>query len=335
MSTIVKRVFCRAGLLGNPSDGYGGKTISLIVRNFFAEVKLSPATNVSLIPGPAENPSFDSVYQLNEHFRQVGYFGGLRLIKATIKRFVDFAEQYLDLDCGAGFTIDYRSNIPRSVGLAGSSAIVVATLKALADHFGWAEKPDLLASLALSVERDELKIPAGLQDRVIQSREGVVYMDFSNMQNLHGLDCGRYSQLDPKLLGNLYVAYGTRAAEPTETQHGDLRDRFQQGDARVVDAMKSFADIAEQGRAAIESGNLERLAVLIDDNFDLRAQICDVNPLHLKMIKVARACGASAKFCGSGGAIIGTYPDESTFSKLESALAKIDCRVFKPQISKH
>ena len=35
-----KRAFARAALLGNPSDGYGGKTISISVRNYWAVVVL-------------------------------------------------------------------------------------------------------------------------------------------------------------------------------------------------------------------------------------------------------------------------------------------------------
>ena len=45
-------------------------------------------------------------------------------------------------------------------------------------------------SLALSVETDELQIPAGLQDRVAQVYEGVTYMDFRHdlmEQAGHGL----------------------------------------------------------------------------------------------------------------------------------------------------
>ena len=37
-NTITERVYARIGLLGNPSDSYYGKTISLSLANFFAEV---------------------------------------------------------------------------------------------------------------------------------------------------------------------------------------------------------------------------------------------------------------------------------------------------------
>ena len=48
---------------------------------------------------------------------------------------------------------------------------------------------------------------------------------------------------------------------------------------------------------------------------------------------VARDSGASAKFAGSGGAIVGTYADEEQFAALSAALAEIGCRAFKPKIA--
>ena len=48
------------------------------------------------------------------------------------------------------------------------------------------------------------------------------------------------------------------------------------------------------------------------------------------MIETARAAGASAKFAGSGGAIIGTFPDEKTYNKLKDSLNAIGCVVMKP-----
>ena len=49
MDIIRKRAYARAGLLGNPSDGYNGKTISIIVRNFWAEVVLYEWDSVDIV----------------------------------------------------------------------------------------------------------------------------------------------------------------------------------------------------------------------------------------------------------------------------------------------
>ena len=46
----------------------------------------------------------------------------------------------------------------------------------------------------------------------------------------------------------------------------------------------------------------------------------------------ARRAGASAKFAGSGGAIIGICPDERTFKQLRAALEPIRCDVIRPVI---
>ena len=54
---------------------------------------------------------------------------------------------------------------------------------------------------------------------------------------------------------------------------------------------------------------------------------------HVEMIEVARRVGASAKFAGSGGAIIGVYEDDAMFRDLVRELGQIGCRVIKPDIA--
>ena len=87
-------------------------------------------------------------------------------------------------------------------------------------------------SLVLSVERDDLKIGAGLQDRVIQVYEGLVYMDFAKEreQLIDGYRCYAYEPLDPALLPPVYIAYHDALSEPTEVFHNDIRGRFDRGE---------------------------------------------------------------------------------------------------------
>ena len=51
------------------------------------------------------------------------------------------------------------------------------------------------------------------------------------------------------------------------------------------------------------------------------------------MVMTARKCGASAKFAGSGGAIVGTYADEAQFAQLKADLEAIGTVVLKPTIA--
>ena len=129
MLIIHKRAYARAGLLGNPSDGYNGKTISVIVRNFWAEVVLYEWDSVEIVLAEDDRARFRSIYDLERDVQLHGYYGGIRLIKATIKRFAEYCQaQNLALH-ERNFSIRYQTNIPRQVGLAGSSAIITATLE--------------------------------------------------------------------------------------------------------------------------------------------------------------------------------------------------------------
>lgn len=332
MRIIKRRAHARAGLIGNPSDGYGGKTISTIVRNFWAEVVLYEWEDVEILSSQEDQSRFGSIRELIRDVKVHGYYGGLRLVKATIKRFAEYcAGQSIPLH-DRNFSIRYESNVPRAVGLAGSSAIIVATLRALMDFFDVSIPRVAQPSLALSVEKDELGISAGLQDRVIQVYEGVVAMDFSPsaMRQEAGLTFGDYESLDPSLLPPLYVAYSHDAGEPTEVFHNNLKARFDAKEAAVLDAMRVFAQLTDSFREALAARDLSAMHRLINRNFDTRRSICVLPESQTRMVEVARSTGASAKFAGSGGAIIGAYDNESTYHRLEERLGALGCKVIKP-----
>ena len=328
-----KRAFARAGLLGNPSDGYHGKTISVSVRNYWAEVVLYDWDSVEIVLADDDRAKFDSVYELARDVRLHGYYGGIRLIKATIKRFVEHCVKRRLALHDRKFSIRYQTTIPRQVGLAGSSAIIVATLRALMEFYDVALPLEVQPTFVLMVEQEELGITVGLQDRVIQVYEGLVYMDFDRSceHEVDGLPCYWYEPLDPSLLPPLYVAHHETLGEPTEIFHNNIRERFHGGDSEVVGAMAAFAALAAEGRTALLARNATRLAQLINRNFDTRRSIYRIPPWQAAMVDTARACGASAKFAGSGGAVIGTCEDDAMFERVRAGLAAIGSRTIKPQ----
>ena len=334
MLILRRRAFARAGLVGNPSDGYHGKTISIIVKNYHAEVVLYEWDDVELVLGDESRSSFRSIHDLVRDVKLHGYYGGVRLVKATIKKFVDYCRREGQSLHSRNFSIRYHSSIPRQVGLAGSSAIIVATLRCLIEFYGISIPRHVQPSLARAVETEELGIAAGLQDRVIQVYEGVVYMDFARkqMRSESGYLYGIYEPLDPRLLPPLYIAYKDTVSEPTEVFHNDIRERYARGDESVVTAMNKFADLAARARAALTAGDHLALSRLMDENFDTRRSIYNLPQGQIEMIERARSLGASAKFAGSGGAIIGTYKDETQFAQLEIALRRLGCVVLKPLV---
>lgn len=326
---ITAHAHARAGLVGNPSDGYFGKTISFIIRNFRATVHLWESPHFEILPTHGDLARFSSLHEFLRDQKLHGYYGGLRLIKATIKKFHDYCrEQDIDLD-DRSFTIGYETDIPRLVGLSGSSAIVTATMRAMMRFYQIDIPQHWLPTLVLSVEKDELGISAGLQDRVIQAYEGIVYMDFDRkvMEERH---YGIYEPLNPPKLPPLYVAYDPERAEVSDVPHRNLRQLFERGDPTVVSAMQRYRDLTDKGRVALMSGDWDALGRVMNENFDLRKTFMHIAPENQRMVEAARSTGASAKFCGSGGAICGLYKDGKQYQALTDALAAIRCTVLRP-----
>jgi glucuronokinase len=323
--------YARAGLLGNPSDGYFGKTIAILVRNFRARVLLYPSARLQIRPSKADTPIFDSLDELYASTRWRGYYGGIRILQALIVRLVDYCrEQGIELE-NRNFTIEYESTIPLRLGMGGSSAIITAALRALCRYFKLDIPLPIQAKLVLETETKEIGVPAGPQDRVIQVYQGVVYMDFQK-ELMQTRGYGEYERLDPGLLPKLYVAYRTSLSEGTEVFHSNVRERWRSGDPVVVDAMHNWASYAEQGRKALLERDYQTLNRLIDANFDLRTQLYQISEGNLEMIRTARQVGAAANFAGSGGAIVGTYRDDQMYTDLEQAMRKLDVAVIRPVV---
>ena len=328
---ITAHAYARAGLIGNPSDGYYGKTISFVVRNFKATVNLWESPHFEIIPGDGDLARFASVREFIRDQKLHGYYGGLRLQKAIVKKFHEYCRAN-DIELhNRSFTLSFESDIPRLVGLAGSSAIITATLRALMQFYGVEIPRERMPGLILATEKDELGIQAGLQDRVIQTYEGIVYMDFEK-RLIEGRGYGIYEELKPAALPPLYVAFDPDRAEISDVPHRNLRELYNRGDATVVGAMQKYRDLTDRGRDALMRGDWDDLHKVTNENFDLRRQIMPIAPENLRMVEVARSTGASAKFAGSGGAICGLYHGGRQYQELVDALAGLRCTVLRPLI---
>ncbi|XP_049581746.1 glucuronokinase with putative uridyl pyrophosphorylase isoform X2 [Syngnathus scovelli] len=311
---ITCRSFARVGLMGNPSDCFNGKTIAMTIMNFWAEVTLVKSQTLVLVPHPLNDPTeFGSLQDLFSISRKEGYFGGLRLLQATCKKFYQFCCKQGIALTKQNFTVKYDTNIPRQVGLAGSSAIVSATLKCLMKFYNLTDndlpKPTR-ANFILNVETDELFITAGLQDRVAQVYEGLVYMDFSK-KLMEEQGYGNYISLDMSGLPPFWLAY---LSDPSDSGriHNNVRQRWLSGEPLVVEAMETFAHLTDQARVALLEKDWNRLAQLMDENFELRRSVYTdecLGPGNLKMVALAKEFDSAVKLPGSGGAVVGLCRD--------------------------
>lgn len=323
--------YARAGLIGNPSDGYHGKTISFVIRDFAAKVSLYESPELEIVPSLQDRSKYKSPAELYDDVKNNGYYGGIRLMKATICRFIEYCrEQEIDLG-DRNFSIRYRSTIPRRLGLAGSSALITATLRCLMEFYEVDIPKVVQPNIILQVETEKLGIAAGLQDRVIQVYQGCVFMDFDkDYMDTHGH--GRYVELNPASLPNLFIAYRLDLGEGSETFHNNIKERWHNGDPEVIQAMKDFASYAEAARELIAADRGAEIGPLLDKNFDRRCSLYVLDPRNIDMVHRARAVGAHAKFSGSGGAIVGTFEDEAMYERLSEKMREGNIAIFRPTI---
>ena len=328
---VESEAYARAGLMGNPSDAYFGKALSVSISNFKARVQLDEGTGIVVHDHTGASWSYGNVADLKNRVADNGHPQAPRLMTAAIKHFADYCDETDVLLDDRGFSLSYESTIPERVGLAGSSALVTAALHSLMEFYQVNIPRELRPKIVLEAETRELGIPAGLMDRVIQEHEGCMFMDFGRSRmNTDGY--GLYEHIDPAALPPLFVAYRPELAEASGVVHSDLRRRWDEGDPKVAQAMHDLAGLASAARDLICSGKGREIGPLMDTNFETRRSIMTVSPENVLLVECARSVGAHAKLAGSGGAVVGVYQDQAMFDRLAGAYEEAGTLMLRPEI---
>ena len=153
------------------------------------------------------------------------------------------------------------------------------------------------------MEKVELGIAAGLQDRVVQTYGGLVHMDFSAAAAAAPV----YTPMDPALLPPMYLCYNRHAGGESGKVHSTVKERWAARDPALVDGMRAQGALADAAAAALRAGDAKSLAALMEQNFAGRRRMYGDGPvgaLNIAMVALAGAHGLSAKFTGSGGALV-------------------------------
>ncbi|RHZ49007.1 hypothetical protein Glove_535g19 [Diversispora epigaea] len=329
---IITRSYARIGLMGNPSDGFYGKTISFLISNFFTDVTLIPNKFINNTQSYQEyskitihptftsiTTSFSSLQYLSLISSSEGYSNANSLIQATCKIFYEYCHHNNIFLHDQGFNILIETNIPRQVGLAGSSAIITALWKGLMKFYTINNEVISLkiqAKLIHNVEKVELRINSGLQDRVVQSFGGLMYMDFEKELTEKNGGIGKYERIDENLLPKgFWIAYEVNPSDSGKI-HSDVTKKYENGDQKIIEAMNKLASLAEKTKNILLNLSLssslksKQIATMMNENFNLRKEIFGKKVIgnnNLRMIELANKYGFAAKFTGSGGTIVGLW----------------------------
>lgn len=301
-------------MLGNPSDGYGGRVLAACFADFAAMVTCVREHEPSL-SGPMririEGETFDDIESLERAIRRLD--GLAALLAATLVTVHHEVPGHLDdtrvLELGA------TTDIPRQIGLSGSSAIIVAALRALQVE----GSPTQVARLALRTEADLLGIAAGPQDRLIQAIDGAALLDF-------GREAWHYEVVDARLLPEVLLVLQRQPGVPSGAPHRALRQRFEAGDPPTLSAMRRFAELADEGVRSMQGGNpaetCRRFGELFAEAFELRRSCYDLEQSDIALADLALRNGIGATLAGSGGALVAA-PLDGDLERLRRFRARV------------
>jgi len=313
------RVPARVGLVGNPSDGYGGAVLAAIVDDLAATVRATPIDRgVRLSNDTIGTVAWPSTAAFDDELSTAGHATGHRIVTASLQA----------LGRHLGFlpaaSIEWSSTIPRSVGLAGSSAIAVAVIEAVAELAGRRLDPRVVAALALDAETTGLGIPAGWQDRIVQAHRGAVLVDAGETTVVDGVDVpvvGRLPALDLPTV----VAWREQDAEESGAYHADLRRRAD-GD-ELAAAMTALAEVARRAADSVARGEQRELIEAVGTSWALRASSMPLGPLHEQLVEAARVGDAVATSPGSGGSVVAMAADGGSLTAAVAALQRVGAEV--------
>jgi len=199
----------------------------------------------------------------------------------------------------AGLEVHTRSDSPVGAGLAGSSALNVALVGALARWTGHVITDEHLLTIAMNVEAQVIGVPTGVQDYRPALYGGVSAVELGPAGvSRTALDVD-VAALDARLV----VAY-TGASRASGINNWEVMKRRIDGDRAVVEAFTGIAAEAGRMRSALEQGDWPAVAASLAREWELRKQLAPAvtTPAIDELLAVAREAGSAAgKVCGAGG----------------------------------
>jgi D-glycero-alpha-D-manno-heptose-7-phosphate kinase len=196
-------------------------------------------------------------------------------------------------------TLTTRGESPAGAGIAGSSALTIAAVGALAHWTGSAADADHLLQVAMNVECQTLGVPAGTQDYRPALYGGIAAIELRPDRIARvALD------VDPRELERRIVLAYTGAPRHSGTNNWEIMKRHIDGDAHVFDCFDRIRDTANALRDALARGDWDGVGRHIAVEWDNRKRLAPgvTTPAIDDLIARANSAGATAaKVCGAGG----------------------------------
>jgi D-glycero-alpha-D-manno-heptose-7-phosphate kinase len=224
---------------------------------------------------------------------------------------------------GQSLELTSMADLPAGTGLGSSGSFTTSLLKALHAHKRNLVHPAELAAQACEIELGRLKEPIGKQDQYISAYGGITCFKFSKDGTVEAWPLKVSRETRDNLEDNLllfFTGYSRNASAILIEQD----QKSKSNDQEMIENLHFIKDLGLQSQKALEGGNLEEFARLMDVHWQRKKQRSGgmSNAKINEWYDLARANGAlGGKLIGAGGGgFLMFYAQEKT--RLRNAMAK-------------
>ena len=186
-------------------------------------------------------------------------------------------------------TFTVESTIPMASGLGSGAALAAALIRALGAALDHPFDNHALNPLVFEVEKRHHGTPSGIDNTVIVYAQPVFFVRDHPIQT--------FSIARPFTV----LVADSGKSSPTHITVGDVRQLYQADPTHIGGIFARIGDIAQAARTAIESGTIEVLGPLMDENHHLLQQLTVSSEELDRLCYAARQAGAwGAKLSGGG-----------------------------------
>jgi len=258
----------------------------------------------------------DSLEQLCEE-------GELSLISKLVRFFKPPTGLNISADCMA----------PAGAGLAGSSALNIAVCGALNRLTGERYSPERLPFIAINVETQVLKVPAGYQDYFPAVHGGVSRVKLG----VEGVTREEVVTDLDELERRVALCF-TGAPRNSGVNNWEMYKRHIDNAPGIFDRFERIRDTALKIDDALTSRAFDRIGAIFAEEWASRRELAPgiTTPFIDRLIEIARASGAeAAKVCGAGGGgCVAFYCGRGRKAEVEDALSEAGGRIIPYRIAR-
>jgi mevalonate kinase len=223
---------------------------------------------------------------------------------------VSLTLEELNLKAPVDVHLTIRSQLPIASGLGSSAAVSVAIIRALSAHLAKPLEDETVSKIAYTVECIHHGTPSGIDNTVVAYEKPVYFI----------------REHKPELIPistplNLIIG-DTGESMRTTIPVSLLRERWEKDPGTYGGWFEEIGDIVIKARTMLETGSIESLGALMDQNQTLLEDM-GLSSLELqRLIRAARKAGAlGAKLSGAGmGGIMLALVEPDTAQIVETAL---------------